>query len=401
MDDLFREQAVKARSAPVGEVGFLDVVPRWSRGAFLLALVFTVASVCSVVFLRTEHVGRARGMLRVSGGTRVLLARTQGVVIDVAVHPGDLVKQGQHLAVIDNSATQVALSAAESDVRALDNQLAHLRGARAAIYQERRRSLTDGLALLSKRRASAARTVTRLQQRLATFERLHDGGLASELELGTPKEELAQAERLYLESGEALAGARLQIANLDGQLDEETQKLEEQLVKAREHREALARASLETIVVAPVDGRIDTVLARVGDSISVGASVTRLIPADAPLQVVAFIPERDRTFVRPDATFRVEFDQLPAGEFGYRQAKVTHLGDDLASDAEFKEVMGEMPSAHSPLYRVEMVLTDAPRDRGSIAARPGSLLTATTVLRRQRLVSLLFEPLRKFLHEGS
>jgi hypothetical protein len=75
---------------------------------------------------------------------------------------------------------------------------------------------------------------------------------------------------------------------------------------------------------------------------------------------------------------------------------VERIGTDLASPAELQEAFGS-PEARreGPCFRVEIRIEPPPE--GPLSLRPGMLLDARFTLRRQRLATLVLEPLRRWL----
>ena len=81
------------------------------------------------------------------------------------------------------------------------------------------------------------------------------------------------------------------------------------------------------------------------------------------------------------------------------RARVERISDDLASPFEIQEALGENPFPNLPTFRVELWLTDASAvARAGIPLRSGMLMNARFTLRRQRLITLVLDPLRKWLH---
>jgi len=114
---------------------------------------------------------------------------------------------------------------------------------------------------------------------------------------------------------------------------------------------------------------------------------------------VCFLPEKDRAFVKEGDAALLEMDQLPYAEFGTVRARVLRISSDLASPHELQDALGEGPALAAPSFRVELEITDAGAARkAKVPLRSGMLLNARFTLRRQRLITLVLEPLRKWLH---
>lgn len=395
---LYRVEAIRAKSEPVEAADPLDVSPPWARATLWLCAAFFAVVMALSFGCKVDQTGHARGVLRVAGGSRALLTATAGTALEVKVRSGDHVEAGDVIVTIDSGPTRAALAETEAAVTLAERQLARLRGQRAAIYRTRRALLEERVRLLVARERSQVAILGRAKARVAATERMQASGVASSLEVTAASDEQSVAERDVTRVREELAEARLQLAGLEGELDAEGDKLEVELQRARDRREALALASRDTTLRAPASGRLETVLVRTGDMLSVGSAVARLVPDGAPAELVAFLPERDRAFVDVGMKARVELDQLPAGEFGHLSATVARVGADIATRAEVREALGDQVKDGEALYRVELTLdpdSGTPRLRGRV--RPGSLLGVRMTLRQRRVAAVIFEPLRKFL----
>ena len=395
---LYRVEAFQAKST-VGEVAEpLDVAPGWAGKTLWLGAAFFVAVIGLAFVCKVDQTGHGRGVLRVAGGSRALVTATAGTALEVKVRSGDRVAAGDVLVTIDSGPTRAALSEAQAAVTLAERQLARLRDQRATIFRSRRSLLQDRARLLGERERTQAAIRERAKGKFVATERMHAAGVASILEVNAAGDEVSVAEREVTRVREELSEARLQLATLDGDLDAEADKVDVELQRARDKREALALAARDTTLRAPTQGRVETVLVRSGDTLAVGAAVARLVPDGAPTELVAFLPERDRAFIEVGAKARVELDQLPAGEFGHLAATVERVGADIATNTEVREALGDQVNVGEALYRIELRLdpdSGTPRLRERV--RPGSLLAVRMTLRQRRVASVIFEPLRKFL----
>jgi hypothetical protein len=93
----------------------------------------------------------------------------------------------------------------------------------------------------------------------------------------------------------------------------------------------------------------------------------------------------------------LELDQLPYAEYGTVRARIERISADLASAYEIREALGDHPLPAQPTFRVELrVLEAGAAARAGIPLRSGMLMNARFTLRRQRLITLVLDPLRKW-----
>lgn len=394
---IFREQAVEAYLSSMREGEVLRVVPPWSRTILGVASVIVALALGSAFVVKVDQTGHGRGVLRVAGGVQAVASQTTGVVLELSSRSGDIVPAGALLAKIDSTATKTALLEAERQIARAEEDVAAFVARRDKEQAERIGLLKQRAGLLQKRAQNQNAAVGRLRDRLATYDRLVAEGLASALDRGAVENEVGAAQRSSLQMEEEISATRLQIANISAELATDLDRRKAEARKAKDRRDALAFQLAQTEVHSPHSGRLEAMVVKVGDSVAVGTPIARIIPEGAPRQVIVFLPEADRAFLREGAEVRIELDQLPSGEFGSLRANVARIASDLATAAEITEALGET-KLDGPTYRVELEIQD-----GEIIKkldkllRPGSLVTARFVLRTRRLATLLFEPLKRFL----
>ena len=125
--------------------------------------------------------------------------------------------------------------------------------------------------------------------------------------------------------------------------------------------------------------------------------LAKIVPRGAAATVTVLVREKDAAFLRPGTPARLEIDRLPVGEFGTAGAVVTRVASDLASSDEMQELMGPGATPAGPQLRVEVALAE---DARTSQLRPyfasGTLVTARFALRQRRILTLLFDPLRRW-----
>jgi multidrug resistance efflux pump len=396
---LFREQAVRSYLATMREGEVLRVSPPWARRFLVVASVTLLGLLTTSFFAMVDQTARARGTLRVAGGVQAVACQSTGVVQELTARSGDTVAAGAVLARIDSTVTKMALLDAEREIERAVESLASFTAQRDKEQAQRIKLLQQRAGLLARRTQNQRASVGRLRQRAATFTRLADEGLASSLDKGEAENDLAAAERAALELDGEISATQLQISTIAADIAAELDRRKADVRKAIDRREALSFQLQQTEVTAPRAGRLDALVAKVGDPVSVGMTIARIIPESAPREIVVFLPEADRAFLRERADVRVELDQLPAGEFGGLRGKVVRIGADLATPAEVHEALAEA-KVDGPTYRLEISLEDGESVRRlDTLLRPGSLVNARFVLRRRRLATVVFAPLRRFVDE--
>jgi len=392
---LFRQAALDAHAADRPEEAVLRVAPPWNVAFSVLLSSLVFACVALAFICDVDVTARGRGVLRVRGGIHWVSAQVPGMVVDVAVHSGDEVRKGDVIASLDSASVRAKLLEASERLAVARATLEQAEGRQRELNKQRLARLRDRSDLLARRAESESGSVASLERRLATFDKLSKEGLATPLERGQAAEEHAQAVRAELSIREELAAVRAELASVEAGLEAELWKARAAVREAAAERDGAALAVEQLKVVAPRDGRMEAVLVRTGDTLAAGAPIGKLVPADAVLEVVSFVPERDRAFLEPGKAARVELEQLPVAEFGALSGTVRRIATDIATVAEVREALGEAASTDEAFFRVELTLNDdAQAKKLASYLRSGSMLSIRYPVRKRRAITVLFEPLQ-------
>ncbi|HLO65483.1 MAG TPA: HlyD family efflux transporter periplasmic adaptor subunit [Holophaga sp.] len=370
------------------------------RAWILLVIVLAaLGSGLAAAFLgQVEVKGRARGILHPETGIPMVICRVEGTVSRVGVHSGQRVEAGAELLRIEAPALQArryeaARTAASVREGFLDgNRHQDAAHARQCELLERRRASLEAQAW------SQRRSVERSERRAAAAQRLLEEGVASADAVEEAREALDQARRALQGIEQALDQVRQERAAVDHQRQDLLWRRELTIRDAQVQERALAFLLEQTVVKAPRAGIVEALLVKPGDVVGPGRPLGKVVPDGIPLRAVCFLEEKDRAFVKAGDSALLELDQLPYAEYGTLGARVLRVSSDLASPHEVAEALGEGQTLPGPAFRVELEVTDpgAARKAG-VVLRSGMLMRARFTLRRQRAITLLLEPLRKWL----
>lgn len=151
-------------------------------------------------------------------------------------------------------------------------------------------------------------------------------------------------------------------------------------------------------LAAPEDGVVESVECRPGDLLQPGQTVFRFVSAQDRLQVVAFLLEKDATYVKEGDLVAIELDAYPYTEYGALKAKVSRVGVGPVSLRELQETLGEAQERREgAMHRIEMDLLPPTRRLAGVQLRSGMMLQARFTLRRERLLSMVLDPLKRWL----
>ena len=395
-ESFYRKTAVDHYLAAEEHGDVTRISPPWTWALVAVVALFISAALLLSIFGRIEITARGPGILRPSGGVRVLMAQTDGVVSQVDALSGVSVRRGGRVLRLQSAELQAALLEAERELELVTSQAQTYTQRQARMFDEQEQSLQTRLAILQEEAVSYEQSVKTFERKLSRSVELEQSGLLSPTLVEDVREALSQARRQLSNSRRSLAQTRQELASTQSRRQEELWQRQRARQYAMSKRDALAFSLQQMQIRAPADGVVEAVLVKPGDVVQAGQIVGKLVSRDTGFQVVSFLPEKDRGSVRVNDDVKLELEQFPHAEFGTLKGRIQRIGDDLASTSEIREAFGEEIRLDSSSYRVE-ILVDASNRPRHVALRTGMLMNVRYTLRRERPIALFFAPLQRWL----
>lgn len=393
---LFRQEALKHYLRAEDGKGLARVSPPWSWALLWTVVAFVLVALVSSVVGSVEVNGRAQGILR-PGSIRNLVAQAGGTVTEVMEHSGQTVRAGSLMLKIDSTSVQSQLLEAQRQVDVIKTDFTAFANRQDRAYEEQVSQLQERVAMLREQVKSQKGSLEIYERKLHANQVLEKDGLVSAITVDEAKEALSQAQRQLNGNRQTLVQTEQELTSLQGRRQDELWQREQTRKAAQAKVEAIGVNVGIGVIRAPEDGMVEAILVKPGDAVQAGQVVGKLVPKGDPMQVVAFLSEKDRAFVKVGDVARLELDQLPYSEYGTLKAKVVRISDDLADPFEIQEALGPSAKTDASVYRVELqVLEDAAVQRAGARLRTGMLLNARFTLRKQRPITLVLDPLKRW-----
>ena len=395
---LFRQEALQHHLQGEEGRGIVRVSPPWTWALLLVALSGLGTALLASIIGKVEVNGRGRGILRPRSGIRMVIAKVEGTVAQVEVRSGQEVRAGNLLVRIEAPPVQAQLLEARRQLETIRKHFSVTAALQDQAHAEQSRRLGARIGKLNTQIASQHRSIEWQERNLNRNLVLERQGILSPAATDQAREAAAHAQRQLNLMEQSLEQASQDCAALANSRQESLWQRRQTIQNAEVRTEALAFALGQTLLEAPEDSVVEAMLVKPGDLVRAGQALCKLIPRHSPLHVVTFLEEKDRAFVKPEDEVQLELDQLPYAEYGTLRARVERISDDLASRFELHEALGDTPLPNLPTFRIELRITDARAvAKAGIPLRSGMLLNARFTLRRQRLITLVLDPLSKWL----
>lgn len=394
-------------------------------------------------FAEVDEIARGDGKVIPASKTQIIQASEAGVVQEIAVTIGQVVKKNDLIIRLDNTLNTSSLGEQQAKARALEVRIARLKYEQAGnlsgpfpcpqdIQSVAPQICDNEQKLLIARRGNFDNKLSVLKSRLdqrekelaeaeANSDRLTKNLVVSDQEAKlvdamVKKGLMARTEQLRVEREQTelngqlnLAGetikkirssiteAQLQVEELGLQLQQEalddlTQALAELSVVDETIRGATDKVA-RTDIRSPVDGIVNTLeLNTVGAFVQPGAVVAGIVPTSETLLVEARVSPRDVAFIRPDQEALIKVTAYDFSIFGGIEGKVSNITADSLVDQKTGE----------PYYQVR-VATDKStlqRDGKAYSIIPGMICSVDIKTGRKTILHYLLKPINKAREEA-
>jgi membrane fusion protein, adhesin transport system len=358
------------------------VKPRTASNILLWGIVaFFVIAAAWATLTELDRTVHAAGRIVPGSRLQVISNLEGGIVGQILVKQGDLVKKGQPLIRLQGTQARAELSSGEVTALALKAKVARLEaevmgrapvypasggnaaleeqiGIERSLHTSRMRELASVTAAAEARLTQARRAVTEAQ---ATLESRQAARRAYEQQLSLirplvergiePRLSLVQLENNISIATSDAAAASAAVARAQGGVTEaisalaqarQTWRAQAATELSAAQAEYAARSSVlpaledraaRTLVVAPMDGRINRVLvSTVGGSVAAGAPLVELVPSEDSLQVEAVVNPKDIGFVRMGQPAKINVSAYDAAIYGSLDGEVVTISPDATVD---------------------------------------------------------------------
>ncbi|BCG82571.1 HlyD family type I secretion periplasmic adaptor subunit [Mesorhizobium sp. 113-3-3] len=402
-----------------------------------------MSSVAWASFAEVDEIARGDGKVIPASKTQIIQASEPGVVQEIAVKIGQIVKKNDLIIRLDNTMNTSSLGEQQAKARALETRIARLKFEQTGnidgpfpcppeIQKVAPEICDNEQKLLVARRdnfqVKLSVLKSRLDQRLneldeanANLDRLTKNLEVSDRETAlvesmVKKGLMARTEQIRVEreqtelhgqlnlAGEtikkakgAITEAQLQVNELGLQLQQEalsdlTQALADLSVVDETIRGATDKVA-RTDIRSPVDGIVNTLdINTVGAFVQPGAVVAGIVPTSETLLVEARVSPRDVAFIRPDQDALIKITAYDFSIFGGIEGKVSNITADSLVDQKTGE----------PYYQVRVATerSTLTRDGKTYSIIPGMICSVDIKTGRKTILTYLLKPINKAREEA-
>ena len=394
-------------------------------------------------FAEVDEIARGDGKVIPASKTQIIQASEPGVVQEIAVKIGQIVKKNDLIIRLDNSGNTSSLGEEKAKARALQARIARLQFeqsgnvegafpcpaeilkvapeicdneqkllvARRDNFEVKLSVLKSRLDQREKELDEATANSDRLSKSLDVTDReaalvepmVKKGLMAKTEQIRVEREQtdlhgqLALAGETIKKSQSAITEAQLQVNELGLQLQQEalsdlTQALADLSVVDETIRGATDKVA-RTDIRSPVDGIVNTLdVNTLGSFVQPGAVVAGIVPTSETLLVEARVSPCDVAFIQPNQEALIKVTAYDFSIFGGIEGKVSNITADSLVDQKTGE----------PYYQVRVATEKSTLTRNGKAYSiiPGMICSVDIKTGRKTILNYLLKPINKARQEA-
>lgn len=403
---LYLDEAVKAQNERLeGNVLLLRPV-----GHTLFAGFFMVVIAALILFISFGNYTRKAtvlGSLKPTEGITKIYADGTGIVSEIFVNAGDVVKKGQPIARLNRdqfmsdmeNINEFAVEQLQVTITSLEGQLINLTESYALEERQlmlHRDNMLESIESLGQQLSLTQEKYRIRESRFASMQGLADKDFVAGVEMEQLKSELfdaelqvKQIESTLMDRQHTLDDINVKLTKIPSQKLFETEQIRQQIAQ---HSQALAdaRANRENIVVASTDGRVATILAEQGNPVSDAMPLLTLVPEWSVMEAEVYVPASAISFVTEGQEVRLQYQAIPVQRYGTFPGTVKSISETTINPGELNGPF----RVEQPVYRLIVEIPDQniSIQNQTFPLMPGMIIEIDLLAEKQTILEWLLEP---------
>ncbi|MEQ1813714.1 MAG: HlyD family type I secretion periplasmic adaptor subunit [Candidatus Nitrotoga sp.] len=347
-----------------------------------------------------DQITRASGQVIASSRNQVIQVPEGGVLSELPVKEGAVVKRGQLLARFDKTKAEAGYLESAAKAAALKATVARLN---AEVFGGEPKFPPDlagypefsenQLALFNKRRSAVNEEIRALEQSKVLIK--------EELDMNIPLMEAGDVSRSeILKLRRQMVDIQAQITNRKNKYLQDSQA---ELSKAQEDLAGVLQIVAQrneqlgfTEVHSPMDGIVRSVrITTLGGVARPGDEIMQIVPVDGDLIVEAKVTPADIAFIKPGLPATVKLDAYDYSIYGALKGEVSYISADTLNE--------DNRNNEQPYYRVQIKIREqnlVSKKQERIEIQPGMTALVEIKTGQKSVLQYLTKPITKTLNES-
>ena len=392
--------------------------PRTSRMLLVSFLALLASFLAWAHFAILDEVKRGNGKVVPSRQTQVVQTLEGGIVGEILIQEGAIVKQGQSLMRIDDTkfasefgeirerraamAARVARLEAEARGRnevtfpdQLDKIVPAAVATESSVFRMRAQKIAQDVDVLNQQVTRLTGTLKLLERELQLTRKLHEQKVVPEIEMLRLDRQATEMRGQLAEAQSKIAST---VASFRSQADEDLAKSKGDLAVLDENIKSAQDRVRRTDLRSPVHGIVNKLnVTTVGAVVQPGANVMDIVPLDDSLLVEGRIRPQDIGFIRPKQDAVVKLTAYDSSVYGSLKGRVERISADTIIDEK-----GDKNDRGETYYRV-MVRTEKNHlgtTERPLPVIPGMVTTVEVLTGQKTVLEYLLKPARVLRDEA-
>jgi adhesin transport system membrane fusion protein len=340
---------------------------------------------------------RAQGQVIPISRTQIIQAADGGVLSQILVHEGQIVKAGQTLAVLERDRSNASFQESRAKDAALAIALARAQAeasgtapnfgtkfkefpqfvaAQQALYTQRKLSMQEELATLRQ-------SIDMAQEELRMHEALMTTGDTSQLEVMRAKRQVAEIQgRMSAVRNKYMQDAR-----------QEASKLAEDLASSRYKVEERQDILGHTELTAPVDGVVKYMkVTTIGGVLRAGDELMQISPTNGEMIIEVKVNPVDIGQLKVGLPASVKLDAFDYSVYGNLQGTLSYISSDTLTD---QGTNGQATTYYRAQIRLDEQQIKANVKLADVALKPGMTSTVDIRTNSRSVLKYMTKPIFK------
>jgi HlyD family secretion protein len=390
-------------------------------GSWIIGAVFAFVTIAMIVWgvvgELTTRVGGLGIVLSSDEDMIDLQSVAAGTVIELPAKIGAQVAKGQLIARIGQPGGESAIVAARQRVERMQQSYDQQQSIVESDLESRKSATEKHKSSLIEKKNTIIQRSDYLSALLKTAEAELRQRLVTEARVQSIRDDLATARVQLNEIDIQIAQAELDYLEFKDARETDLSRLKQELQTAQGNLETLRQTqSDDTLITAPIAGRIISIETRVGDVLAAGSPVARIDSEDTNLGVVGFLKASDGKKVSPGMDVSVSPSTAERAIWGSIKGKVRRVSELPATLASVNAILvnpdlSEQMFASGPPILVEVELDKDPKTPSGFAwtsgegppygITHGTLSAVSVVVRREAPANLVIPVFWSWVGHGS
>lgn len=401
-------------------------------------LMFWLVTVLSFIFWANfasiDEIARGSGEVVPSGENQIVQNLEGGIVEELLVREGEIVKKGQVLLKINNKKSEstfetnflqsYALSAkiirlkAQSDGKEfeykgkVDSKMKPLIENEKSLYKSNLKQLDsktnafknqliqkrNTIADVKSQKNSSASSLSMIREEINTITPLVKRGLSSKVDLLTLKRERNSISQQYKSAKLAIPRLEAEIAEIKNRISEakhlfqskSKEELGDALAKLQSldaNKGALEDQVLRTLVRAPMNGVVQKLFVHtISGVVKPAQDLVEIVPVDNKLIIEVKVKPSDIAFIYANQKAKVKFSAFDYSIYGGLEGKVVHISADTVKDEENNRFY---------IIRIQTDKNSFKRDEKELNIIPGMTVDVDILTGKKTVMDYILKPILK------